>query len=303
MPQSNHLSYIDTDKLRIAYEESGPADAPTVLLVHGWPDDVRTWDHFLQPLRNAGYRVIRPYLRGYGPTRFLDDDTPRSGQLSALGTDLLAFADALGLQRYSIIGHDWGARAAYIAASQAPEKIACCVTISVGWGTNTPDQKLSLQQSRNYWYHWFFATPRGEDELRSDRRGFARFMWQTWSPSWRFSDSEFNNTAASFDNPDWVDICLHSYRHRWGFAAADPTYDALDRQLSETPRIMVPTLLLHGTEDGANHPVTSENKESLFGAGYKRVLVEGAGHFPQREQPDFVIEVAMDWLGRHHARS
>lgn len=298
MPQTNHLSFIDTDKLRVGYEESGPVDAPAVVLVHGWPDDVRTWDHFLKPLRAAGYRVIRPFLRGYGPTRFLSDATPRSGQLAALGADLMAFVDALGLQRYSVIGHDWGARAAYIAASQTPERVAHCITISVGWGTNTQDQKLSLQQSRNYWYHWFFATPRGESELKQDRRAFARFMWNTWSPSWNFAESEFTNTAASFDNPDWVDICLHSYRHRWGFAEGDPDYAALDAKLASTPRIMVPTLMLHGTEDGANHPVTSEGKEKLFGDAYKRVLVPGAGHFPQREKPDEVIAEVMNWLGR-----
>lgn len=298
MPQTNHLSFIDTDKLRIAFEESGPADAPPVVLVHGWPDDVRTWDHFLKPLRAAGFRVIRPYLRGYGPTRFLSDDTPRSGQLAALGADLMAFVDALGLERYAVIGHDWGARAAYIAASQTPERISHCITISVGWGTNTADQKLSLSQSRNYWYHWFFATPRGEAELKGDRRAFARFMWETWAPSWRFPDSEFTNTAASFDNPDWADICLHSYRHRWGFAEGDPAYAELDAKLASTPKIMVPTLMLHGTEDGANHPSTSEGKEQFFGNEYLRVLIEGAGHFPQREKPDDVIVEVMDWLSR-----
>ncbi|WP_075257667.1 alpha/beta fold hydrolase [Herbaspirillum camelliae] len=296
MPQTNHLSFIETDKLRIGFEVSGPPEAPPVVLLHGWPDDVRTWDAFLRPLRAAGYRVIRPYLRGYGPTRFLSDSTPRSGQLAALASDLMAFADALGLQRYALIGHDWGARAAYIAASQTPERISHCITLSVGWGTNTPEQKLSLQQSRNYWYHWFFATPRGAAELEQDRRTLARFMWNTWSPSWKFAESEFNNTAASFDNPDWVDICLHSYRHRWGFAEGDPAYAALEEQLTQTPRIMVPTLLLHGAEDGANHPATSEGKEKLFSNAYRRVVIPGAGHFPQREKPDEVIAEVMAWL-------
>lgn len=298
MPQTNHLTFIETDKLRIGFETSGPPEAPAVILVHGWPDDVRTWDAFLRPLRAAGYRVIRPYLRGYGPTSFLSESTPRSGQLAALGSDLMAFADALGLERYGVIGHDWGARAAYIAASQAPERISHCIALSVGWGTNTPDQKLSLQQSRNYWYHWFFATPRGQAELREDRRGFARFMWNTWSPSWKFAESEFANTAASFENPDWADICVHSYRHRWGFAEGDPAYAALEAKLLETPRIMVPTLVLHGTEDGANHPSTSEEREQYFGQAYRRVLIPGAGHFPQREKPDEVIEEVLAWLGR-----
>lgn len=297
MPQSNHLSFIDTSRLHIAFEESGPADAPPVVLVHGWPDDVRTWDSFLKPLRAAGYRVIRPFLRGYGPTRFLSDSTPRSGQLAALATDLMEFTDALGLSRYALIGHDWGARAAYITASQRPEQVSHCIALSVGWGTNTADQQLTLQQSRNYWYHWYFATPRGAEELARDRRGFARFMWNSWSPSWEFADSEFGNTAASFDNPDWVDICLHSYRHRWGFAEGDPAYAEIEARLAKTPRIMVPTLLLHGGEDGANHPATSEGKQALFGDAYKRVVIPGAGHFPQREKSDEVIDQIMAWLG------
>lgn len=298
MPQTNHLSFIETDKLRIGFEVSGPPDAPPVVLVHGWPDDVRTWDAFLHPLRAAGYRVIRPFLRGYGPTRFLSQSTPRSGQLAALAGDLMAFADALGLERYALIGHDWGARAAYIAASQRPERISHCIALSVGWGTNTPDQTLSLQQSRNYWYHWFFATARGAAELEQDRRTLARFMWNTWSPSWKFAESEFNNTAASFDNPDWVAICLHSYRHRWGFAEGDPAYDALEQRLAQTPRIMTPTLVLHGAEDGANHPSSSAGKEKLFGHRYRRVVIPGAGHFPQREKPDEVIAEVMAWLAQ-----
>ncbi|WP_299538099.1 alpha/beta hydrolase [uncultured Herbaspirillum sp.] len=298
MPQSNHLSFVETDRLRIGFETSGPPEAPAVILLHGWPDDVRTWDSFLRPLRAAGYRVIRPYLRGYGPTSFLSESTPRSGQLAALGSDLMAFADALGLERYGVIGHDWGARAAYIAASQTPARISHCIALSVGWGTNTPDQTLSLPQARNYWYHWFLATSRGEAELRNERRALTRFMWNTWSPSWKFADSEFANTAASFDNPDWADICLHSYRHRWGFADGDPAYAALEARLQETPRIMVPTLVLHGTDDGANDPSTSEDKQQHFGNAYRRVLIAGAGHFPQREKPDEVIEEVLAWLAR-----
>ncbi|NUT60774.1 alpha/beta hydrolase [Herbaspirillum sp. C9C3] len=298
MPQSNHLSFVETDRLRIGFETSGPPEAPAVILLHGWPDDVRTWDSFLRPLRAAGYRVIRPYLRGYGPTCFLSGSTPRSGQLAALGSDLMAFADALGLERYGVIGHDWGARAAYIAASQTPARITHCIALSVGWGTNTPDQTLSLPQARNYWYHWFLATSRGEAELRNERRALTRFMWNTWSPSWKFADSEFANTAASFDNPDWADICLHSYRHRWGFADGDPAYAALEARLQETPRIMVPTLVLHGTDDGANDPSTSEDKQQHFGNAYRRVLIAGAGHFPQREKPDEVIEEVLAWLAR-----
>ncbi|WP_459618138.1 alpha/beta fold hydrolase [Bordetella sp. 2513F-2] len=287
---------VRTDVLEIAYEAHGPADGRPLVLLHGWPDDARTWDRVAPRLAQAGYRVYCPYLRGYGPTRFLDPRRPRSGQLCALADDLLGFAGALGLQSWSVVGHDWGARAAYIAAVLAPQSIRHCVALSVGWGTNAPDQRLSLAQTRNYWYHWLFATPRGEMLLRSQGRELAHFMWTTWSPGWSFPQVEFEITAQSFQNPDWASVCLHSYRHRWGWADGDPAYQALEERLAATPRIAVPTLVLHGGRDAANAPETSEGRESLFDGPYERQLVPESGHFPQREQPDSVTAAILGWL-------
>jgi pimeloyl-ACP methyl ester carboxylesterase len=282
--------------LEIVYFEAGPPDGDPVLLLHGWPDDALTWEPVARRLGEAGYRAICPYLRGFGETRFLDPATFRSGQLSALGCDVIEFADALGLGRFALVGHDWGARAAYIASALWPERVTSCVALSVGWGTNDPLQALSLAQSRNYWYHWFLATPRGEAVVRDSRREFTRFLWSTWSPAWKFSEAEFEATARSFENPDWFAVTLNSYRNRWGWAEGDPGYAEVNGRLNPAPRISVPTLVLHGDGDACNAPATSEGREAMFTGVYRRRLVPGAGHFPQREKATFVAHSVMDWL-------
>jgi pimeloyl-ACP methyl ester carboxylesterase len=283
---------VQTPLLDIALEDTGPPDGRPVILLHGWPDCPRTWDRMVPTLHDAGLRTLVPYLRGFGPTRFRDAEAMRSGQLSALGRDVLHLADALGLQHFSIVGHDWGARAAYVAACLAPERVRAYVALSVGWGTNTPDQALSLQQSQNYWYQWLMALPRGEDLIRHDRRAFTRHLWQVWNPGWTVSDAEFEVTATAFDNPDWAEVVLHSYRSRWGLAPADPSCAEIETQLAADPRIHVPTLVLHGDADPCNGPETSEGKEALFTAPYRRVLLRGIGHFPQRQAAlDVLAEV------------
>ncbi len=286
-----------TPTLDIAYELSGPEGGAPVVLLHGWPDDGRTWDRILPRLHEAGLRTYVPWLRGYGGTRFLHPDTPRSCHLSALGQDLLDFADAVGLGRFAVVGHDWGARAAYIAACLAPERLTHCAALSVGWGTNDPDQQLSIEQIQNYWYHWLMAVPRGERLIREDRHSFTRHIWDIWNPNWSFTDAEFEETARSFDNPDWADVTLHSYRVRWGHAAPDPAYVALDARLKADPKISVPTLCLHGGGDPVNAPETSEGKEGLFAGSYSRVVLDGrVGHFPQREDPVGVCAVLLPFL-------
>lgn len=285
-PRSDRLAHARTPVLDIAYELSGPAGGAPLVLLHGWPDDARTWDAVLPALHEAGYETFTPYLRGYGPTRFISEETPRSGQLAALAQDVIDFADAMGLPRFRLVGHDWGARAAYIATAAAPDRIEALAALSVGWGTNDPAQKLSYKQSKNYWYHWFLALGRGEAALETDRRAFTRFLWESWSPYWAFPPSEFTATAESFDNPDWAAITLSSYRHRWGLAPGDPAYDALEAQVAADPVISRPTLTLHGDEDAANDPETSEGREALFSGRYERELILGAGHFPQREKPE-----------------
>jgi pimeloyl-ACP methyl ester carboxylesterase len=293
------LRIVSTEQLKIAVEVSGPADGSAVMLLHGWPDSPRTWDRMLPGLHASGYRTFAPYLRGCGPTRFRDDAAMRSGQLSALGRDVLEAADALGLARFAVIGHDWGARAAYIAANLAPDRITSCTAISVGWGTNAPDQQLSFQQTQNYWYHWLMALPRGEAVIRDDRMAFTRYIWDIWNPGWMIDDDEFAATAASFDNPDWADVVLHSYRVRWGLAAEDPSCADMERKIAAYPTIGVPTLVLHGGSDPCNAPSTSEGKDGFFTGPYDRVVLPDLGHFPQRQAPDAVLAPAVAFLREH----
>jgi pimeloyl-ACP methyl ester carboxylesterase len=291
------MKAVETSKLRIHYEDSNPGSQRAVVLLHGWPDSSRCWAGVAPVLAEAGWRVLAPALRGTSPTRFLEDTAMRTGQLAALGRDLLEFVDALGLERPALVGHDWGARAAAIACGLRPGVASHLVMLSVGYGTNAPEQRLGLEQARNYWYHWYMATPRGERTVREDARAFARIMWDTWSPPGWYDEDEFAATAQAFDNRDWADVTLHSYRHRWGHASGDPACAEDEAALDPAPVLEVPTLVLHGTADGVNHPDTSAGKESLFRGRYERRLLEGVGHFPQREAPGEVSRVLLDFLG------
>jgi pimeloyl-ACP methyl ester carboxylesterase len=281
-------SFVRTQKLDVAYLEWNPTGQRTAVLMHGWPDCPETWRNVAPKLAAQGYRVLAPALRGFGRTRFRDANTPRTGQLSALGRDLIEFMDALDVKRPALVGHDWGARAVAIACGLRPGVGSHLVMLSVGYGTNDPDQPLSYAQARNYWYHWFMATPRGERAVEYDRRAFTRIMWDTWAPAGWYTDAEFAEAAASFDNPDWAAIVLHSYRHRWGFAKPDPAYAEDEAALNPTPRLATPTLVLHGGADTCNHPDSSDRKEHFFTGIYRRVVLDGVGHFPQRESPDEV---------------
>ncbi len=243
-------------------------------------------------------RTFVPYLRGCGATRFRDSATFRSGQLVALAQDLLDLAVALELERFSVVGHDWGARAAYLASCLEPERIVRCVALSVGYGTNDPEQSLALNQVQNYWYHWYMALERGADLVRGDRHGFTRYIWSIWNPAWDFSEEEFAATARSFDNPDWADVVLHSYRVRWGLAPVDPRYTATEARVRDAPNIRVPTLVIHGGADPVNDPATSEGKERLFSGLYERMLLGGVGHFPQRQAPEAVASAIVAFFGR-----
>ena len=292
-------SFVDTPLLRIGYEVSGPALGFPVVALHGWPDDVRTWDRVLPALHDAGFRTYIPWLRGYGPTRFLRDDTFRSGQLVALGQDGVDFAAALGLDRYALVGHDWGARAAYIGSVLNHDKVAACVALSVGYGTNHPGQVLSYRQTQNYWYHWFMATARGDRLVRADRRAFTRHIWDEWFVAYTPDEAEFERTAVAFDNRDWADVTLHSYRSRWGHAQNDPGYAALEARFDPVPTMRVPTLTMHGARDPVNLPQMSEGKESYFTGPYARRLIDGAGHFPQRERADETTRGIVEWLSRY----
>ena len=292
------LWHVATPVLDVGLEVSGPESGRPVLLLHGWPDDVRTWDDVLPALHAAGCRTFAPYLRGCGPTRFLSASTMRSGQLSALGQDVLDLAAALHLERFAVVGHDWGARAAYITAALAPDRVSHCVALSVGWGTNDPNQSLALGQARNYWYHWFMALDRGARAVREERRALTRLLWQTWGPDGWITDEAFDATAQSFENPDWADVTIHSYRHRWGLGDGDEVYAALEKRLNPAPAISVPTLVIHGSADMCNDPSTSMNRQGSFSRLYDRLVLDGVGHFPARESPGLVGHAVVRFLAR-----
>nr|WP_313657326.1 alpha/beta hydrolase [Achromobacter ruhlandii] len=293
---------IRTPRLEIAYLEWNPGAARSAVLLHGWPDSPAGWRPVAQRLAAEGYRVLCPALRGFGPTRFLDPATPRSGELAALGRDLLDFIDALGLEQPLLAGHDWGARAAANACGLASGAAAQLVLLSIGYGTNDPAQVLPLPQARNYWYHWFMATPRGAAAVRDDARGFTRYLWDTWSPAGWYTEEEFAEAAQAFDNPDWAAVVLHSYRHRWGFEPGDPAYAQDGARLTPAPRLAVPTLVLHGGADTCNQPATSEGKSHYFSGGYERRVLDGVGHFPQREAPQAVAAAILNFLANPPAR-
>ena len=282
------LKFVDTPVLRIAYEEWNPQTERTVVLLHGWPDSPRTWAQVAPALAGQGWRVIVPALRGFSPTQFLKADTPRSGQLSALGRDVLELIEALQLKQPALVGHDWGARAAGNACALQPGVASHLVMLSVAYGTNLPTQQLTMAQARNYWYHWYMATPRGQRTVREAGVAFARTLWDTWAPAGWYSPEEFDATAKAFANADWPEVTLHSYQHRWGHAPGDSRYDADEQALSQVAVLDVPTLVLHGGADGVNPPETSDGKAHYFQSRYERQVLPGIGHFPQREAPQRV---------------
>jgi len=295
---THFVKFIDTSVLRIGYQEWNPTADRTVILLHGWPDSPRTWAQVAPALAAQGWRVIVPALRGCSPTQFLHADTPRSGQLSALGCDVLELIEQLQLKRPALVGHDWGARAAANACALQPGVASHLALLSVAYGTNLPAQNLSLAQARNYWYHWYMATPRGQQAVRESRQAFAQIMWDTWSPPGWFTPEEFEATAQAFANDDWPEVTLHSYQHRWGHAPGDSRYDREEQTLAQVSPLDVPTLVLHGGADAVNAPETSEGKAHYFLGRYERKVLPGVGHFPQREVPQRVADELIDFLGR-----
>ncbi len=297
LPTLPSTQFIDTPLLRVAYHEWNPGGSRAVVLVHGWPDSPRTWLQVAPVLAAAGFRVLAPAVRGFAGTTFRNPNTPRTGQLSAVGRDTLDFVDAMGLHKPALVGHDWGARAVAIACGLRPDVASHMAMLAVGYATNSLGPDMSLEQARSYWYHWFMATPLGEQTLRQQPRAFAKIMWDLWAPPGWYDEAEFDETARAFDNPAWIDVTLHSYRQRWGNAPSDPAYAADEARLSPVPVLDVPTLVLHGEADGVNHPDMSAGKERFFTGRYVRTLMPGVGHFPQREAPAAVSEALVAFLG------
>ena len=294
------MKTVLTPTLEIAYEENGPADGSPVVLLHGFPDDVRAYDGVAPALAGAGWRVIVPYLRGYGPTRFLDSQTPRSGQQAALGQDLLDLLDALGVERAALAGYDWGGRAGCVAAALWPERVASLVSIG---GYNIQNIARSGEpappdREHRLWYQWYFHTERGRAGLAANRRPLCRLLWELWSPNWHFDDATYERTAASFDNPDFVAVVIQSYRHRYGLAPGDPSLEAIEARLAAQPPIGVPTVVLHGACDGVSLPESSAGHRGFFTGPYQRRVVPVAGHFLPQEAPAAVIQAVSELRSR-----
>ena len=293
------LLAVETPLLSVGCLVSGPEDGRPLMLLHGWPDVAQTWDALLPALHGAGYCTVAPFLRGHGPTRFRDEATMRSGEIVAMAQDVLDLGTALGLGRFGIVGHDWGARVAYTVACVAPERVTAVAALSVDWNRNDPDAPVSMPQNQAYWYQWLMALDRGAALVRDDRRGFTRYIWEAWSPGWTVPEDDFAVAAAWFDNPDWADVTLHSYRVRWSLAPNDPAYAPLAQRVAADPVIAVPALMLQGGADPVALPRSSEGKDGLFSGGYDRVVLDGLGHFPQRQGPEAVLERLLPFLRDH----
>ncbi len=288
------MNSIRTEALEIAFEEGGPTNGIPVLLIHGWPDAPRGWNEVSRHLQAEGYRTIAPYLRGSSPTRFLSIDTPRVGAGVALAQDAIDLADALGIDKFAVLGHDWGARVAYILAALSLERVMMIAALALAYQPRGTFSVPSFDQSRRFWYQWFMCTDAGAEALRKDPIGFARIQWETWSPPGWFDDAEFARTAESFSSPDWAAITLNAYRARWRQGEAwDVRYDALQRRLGEVEYLSTPTLMIQGLSDFCDSPSESEGLEGFFTGGYRRLVLENVGHFPHREAPELVAEAVV----------
>ena len=290
------LKYLDAGLLNIAYAEAGPDDGRPAILLHGWPYDIHSYVDVAPILASAGYRVIVPYLRGYGPTRFLSADTFRNGQPSALAVDVIALMDALKIEKAILAGFDWGARTADIVAALWPERCKALVSVS-GYLIGSQDAgKLPLppRAELEWWYQYYFATERGRAGYDKYRRDFAKLIWQLASPRWSFDDATFDRSAASFNNSDHVAIVIHNYRWRLGLAAGEPKYDNLEAQLAKGPVIKVPTITLEGDANGAPHPDPSSYAGKFPGKYVHRLITGGIGHNLPQEAPRAFAQAVLD---------
>jgi pimeloyl-ACP methyl ester carboxylesterase len=290
------LKQVEAGVLSVGYAEAGPADGPPVLLLHGWPYDIHSYADVAPLLAIAGYRVIVPYLRGYGTTRFLSGVTARNGQQSAIAVDIVALMDALSIETATIAGFDWGARTADIIAALWPERCRALVSVSGYLIGSQVAGKMPLPPNveLQWWYQYYFATDRGRTGYEQYRRDFARLIWQLASPKWAFDDAMFDRSAAAFDNPDHVAIVIHNYRWRLGLAAGEPRYDALEERLAAAPIITVPTITLEGDANGAPHPEAGAYAGNFSGPYAHRVITGGVGHNLPQEAPRAFAEAVID---------
>jgi pimeloyl-ACP methyl ester carboxylesterase len=289
------LKQIDAGVLNVGYAEAGPANGYPVILLHGWPYDIYSYVDVASLLASAGYRVIVPYLRGYGTTRFQSDETFRNGQQSALAIDIIAFMDALQIEQAILGGFDWGARTANIIAALWPERCKALVSVS-GYLIGNPEANqmpLPPQAELQWWYQFYFATERGRVGYEQYRHDFNKLIWQLASPQWHFDDATFDRSAESFTNPDHVAIVIHNYRWRLGLAEGEPQYDDLEKRLAEAPVITVPTITLEGDANGAPHPDSNTYATKFSGRYSHQVISGGVGHnLPQEAPREFARAIA-----------
>ncbi|HEU4690429.1 MAG TPA: alpha/beta hydrolase [Vicinamibacterales bacterium] len=294
------VSTAQTPVLTVGYEDTGNPQGFPVIMLHGFPDDVRAFDEVIPPLVKAGYRALVPYLRGYGPTKFRDAAAPRMAEQAAIGQDVIDFADALKLPRFALTGYDWGGRAAAIAAALHPDRVRATVLVGGYTVQNTiaPQPPAAPAAEHRIWYQYYFNTERGRAGLAANRHAICKYLWQQWSPSWRFTDDTYNRTAPSFDNPDFVDIVIHSYRHRIGNAPGEERFKEVEARLATRPRIQAPSITLYGAEDGiARPPVESPPAErAVFERLIARRVIPGVGHFMPRERPEAVSSALLELL-------
>ena len=292
---------IEAGVLDVGYVDSGPADGPAVVLLHGWPYDIFSYDEVTPRLVAAGCRVIVPYLRGYGTTRFLSDETARNGEQAALALDTTALMDALGIEKAIVGGFDWGARTADIVAALWPERCSGLVSVS-GYliGSQAAGHvPLPPEAELQWWYQYYFATDRGRAGYEQYRREFSKLIWRTASPRWNFDDETFDRSAASFDNPDHVAIVIHNYRWRLGLADGEPEYAELEQRLAEGPLITVPTITLEGDANGAPHLESAAYAAKFSGPYSHRTIEGGIGHNLPQEAPEAFSDAVLELAGRH----
>ncbi|MEO8751632.1 MAG: alpha/beta hydrolase [Casimicrobiaceae bacterium] len=290
------LKEIDAGVLRVSYAEAGPPTGPVVILLHGWPYDIYSFVDVAPLLAARGYRVLVPYLRGYGPTRFLSGDAFRNGQPSAVAVDIVAFMDALDVQRATLAGFDWGARTANIIAALWPQRCKAMVSVSGYLIGSQEAGKMPLPPAAElqWWYQFYFATERGRIGYDKNRHDFAKLIWQLASPKWKFDDATFDRSAAALANPDHVAIVIHNYRWRLALAEGEAKYDALDRKLADGPVITVPTITLEGDANGAPHPDPAAYAKKFTGRYSHRLLTGGIGHNPPQEAPAAFAKAVID---------
>jgi pimeloyl-ACP methyl ester carboxylesterase len=291
------IKTIATPLLDIAFDCGGPADGEPVMLLHGWPDDATGWKGVTPSLERAGFRWVAPWLRGFGGTRFRDDRTVRDGTAVAIAHDAMELADVLQWDQFSVVGHDWGGRAAYIMAAIAPARMKSITSLAIGYAPGGRFEiPSSFSQSHRWWYQWFMTTEGGAAAVRADPVGFARCQWETWSPTGWFEEAAFQEASKSFRSADWVDITLNGYRTRWCQEKTDPLYNAYRTLLAGTEIVNVPTLMVQGADDRCDPPEESERDGRFFAAAYRREILKGVGHFPAREDPEAVGDLIIAHL-------